>query len=81
MRCAGSVLAIADELAPAPDGKSNSVTVEDLGATEVTLRLHAWAHDPHARRELASDLRAAILRRLRDDGVLGAPREANGAAD
>jgi small-conductance mechanosensitive channel len=76
-----SVLAIGDELAAAPQGKSNSVTVEDLGATEVTLRLHAWAHDPHARREIASDLRAAILRRLRDDGVLGAPREANGAAD
>ena len=27
--------------------------------------------DPLRRRELASDLRAAILRRLRDDGVLG----------
>ncbi len=76
-----SVLAIGDELAAAPQGKSNSVTVEDLGATEVTLRLHAWAHDPHARREVASDLRAAILRRLRDDGVLGAPREANSTAD
>ena len=75
-----SVLAIADELAAAPEGKSNCVTVEDLGATEVALRLHAWAHDPHARRDLASDLRAAILRRLRADGVLGA-REASGAAD
>ena len=76
-----SVLDIAARLAPAPEGKSDSVTVEELGATEVTLRLHAWAHDPHARREVASDLRAAILRRLRDDGVLGAPREANGAVD
>jgi len=76
-----SVLAIADELAAAPDGKSNSVTVEDLGAADVTLRLHAWAHDPHARRDVASDLRAAILRRLSDDGVLGAAREASGAAD
>jgi len=76
-----SVLDIAERLAPAPDGKSDSVTVEELGATEVTLRLHAWAHDAHARREVASDLRAAILRRLRDDGVLGAPREASGAAD
>ncbi len=76
-----SVLAIADELAAAPDGKSNSVTVEDLGAADVTLRLHAWARDPHARRDVASDLRAAILRRLRDDGVLGAAREASGAAD
>ena len=76
-----SVLAIADELAAAPDGKGNSVTVEDLGAADVTLRLHAWAHDPHARRDVASDLRAAILRRLSDDGVLGAAREASGAAD
>ena len=76
-----SVLTIADELAAVPEGKSNSVTVEDLGATEVTLRLHAWAHDPHARRDLASDLRAAVLRRLRDDGVFGAAREASGAAD
>ena len=76
-----SVLAIADELAAAPDGESNSVTVEDLGATELTLRLHAWARDPHARRDVASDMRAAILRRLRDDGVLGAAREASGAAD
>jgi small-conductance mechanosensitive channel len=76
-----SVLDVADGLATAPVGKSNSVTVEDLGATGVALRLHAWAHDPHGRREVASDLRAAILRRLRDDGVLGAPREANGAAD
>jgi small-conductance mechanosensitive channel len=76
-----SVLAIADELAAAPDGESNSVTVEDLGATELTLRLHAWARDPHARRDVASDMRAAIVRRLRDDGVLGAAREASGAAD
>jgi len=77
----GSVLAIADGLAAAPDGKSNSVTVEELRATDVSLRLHAWAHDPHARRDVASDLRAAILRRLRDDGVLGAAREASSAAD
>ncbi len=76
-----SVLAIADELAATPDGKSNSVTVEDLGAADFTLRLHAWARDPHARRDVASDLRAAILRRLSDDGVLGAAREASGAAD
>jgi small-conductance mechanosensitive channel len=76
-----SALAIADELAAPPEGKSNSVTVEGLGAAEVTLRLHAWAHDPHARRDIASDLRAALLRRFRDDGVLGAAREASGAAD
>ena len=56
-------------------------TVEELGAADVTLRLHAWAHDPLTRRDLASDLRAAILRRLCDDGVLGNAREASGAAD
>jgi small-conductance mechanosensitive channel len=76
-----AVLAIADELATAPEGTSNSVTVEELRAADVTLRLHAWAHDPLERRNLASDLRAAILRRLRDDSVLGAAREASGAAD
>jgi len=76
-----AVLAIADKLAGAPDDKSNSVTVEELGAADVTLRLHAWAHDPLTRRDLASDLRAAILRRLCDDGVLGNAREASGAAD
>ena len=76
-----AVLAIADKLAGAPDDKSNSVTVEELGAADVTLRLHAWAHDPLTRRDLASDLRAAIIRRLCDDGVLGNAREASGAAD
>jgi small-conductance mechanosensitive channel len=76
-----AVLTIADERAAAPEGKSNSVTIEELGATIVALRLHAWAHDPLKRRELASDLRGAILRRLLDDGVLGAPQEASDAAD
>jgi small-conductance mechanosensitive channel len=76
-----AVLEIADELAPAPEHKHDSVTVEQLGTTDVSLRLHAWAHDPHARRDVASDLRAAILRRLRDDGVLGVAREASNAAD
>ena len=75
-----SVLAIADGLATPPQGKSNSVTVQELGADDVILRAHAWAVEPHSRRDLASDLRAAILRRLRADGVLGAAREANGAA-
>jgi small-conductance mechanosensitive channel len=74
-----SALAIADDLARAPEGRLNSVTVEGLGAADVTLRLHAWAHDPHARRDVASDLRAALLLRLRDDGVLGAAREASDA--
>jgi small-conductance mechanosensitive channel len=73
------VLAIAEELAPAPEGKTDSVTVEALGADSVSLRLHAWAHDPYARRDLASDLRAAILQRLLEDGILGSAGEATEA--
>ena len=76
-----AALEIAADLAPAPEGKSNSVTVEELGASDVGLRLHAWVHDPQARRDVTSDRRAAIVGRLRDDGVLGAAREASGAAD
>ena len=44
------------------------------------LRLHAWAADPLRRRELASDLRAALLRRLSDDGLIGG-EEAAGDGD
>ena len=73
------VLAIAEKRAPAPEGKTDSVTVEALGADTVSLRLHAWAHDPHARRDLASDLRAAVLQQLLDDGILGSAGEATEA--
>ena len=76
-----AVLGIADDLAAAPEGRANSVTVEALGTSDVTLRLHAWAHDPHARREVASDLRAALLCRLRDDGAYDVAREASGTGD
>jgi hypothetical protein len=38
----------------------------------VLLRLHAWAADPPRRRELAGDLRAALLRRLAGDDLIGA---------
>ena len=72
-----AVLAVADGLAAAPQGRQNLVTVEDLAATDVVLRLHAWVPDPHARRTTASDLRAAVLARLRADGVLGGAREAS----
>ena len=47
------------------------VEVADIGGGGVRLRLHAWAADPLRRRELASDLRAAMLRRLTGDGLLG----------
>jgi small-conductance mechanosensitive channel len=73
-----AVLAVGDELTETPEGRHNLVTVEELGAAGVSLRLHAWALDPHARREVASDLRAAVLARLLADGVLGRGREANG---
>ena len=73
-----SVLAVGDELAAPPEGRANLVTVEELGAGGVSLRLHAWAHEPTARRELASDLRAAVLARLVADGVLAGPRGASG---
>ncbi len=66
----------ADELAAAPEGKANAVLVEALAADEATLRVEAWATDPLRRRELASDLRAAILRRLRDDDLYARPDDA-----
>lgn len=65
------VLLVADQLAPAPQGTSNSVDVEALGAGEVTLRVNAWASEALGRRKLASDLRAAILARLVREGLLG----------
>jgi small-conductance mechanosensitive channel len=74
-----SVLEVAGRLTSPPEGKSNNVLIEDLGAREITVSLHAWAHDPFTRRDVASELRAAILQRLRADGVLGSGAEANTA--
>ncbi len=37
----------------------------------IRLRLHACCPDPLRRRELASDLRIALLSRLRGDGLIG----------
>ena len=68
---AEAMLEVGETLAPAPEGKQDNVEVADIGGGGVRLRLHAWAADPLRRRELASDLRAALLRRLRDDGLLG----------
>jgi len=70
-RVAQVMLEVGETLAPAPEGRHDSVEVADIGGGGVRLRLHAWAADPLRRRELASDLRAALLRRLRDDGLLG----------
>ncbi len=59
----------ADSLVAPPQGKRNAVTVEALAPDHVTLRVDAWVLDPLERRDTASDLRAAILRRLNDDGI------------
>ncbi len=61
----------ADSLGSPPDGRVNAVEVDHVDAREVTLRLLAWTDDATKRRALASDLRAALVARLRDDGVLG----------
>lgn len=68
---AQAMLEVGESLAPAPEGKKDSVEVADLSGGGVRLRLHAWAADPLKRREIASDLRAAMLRRLIGDGLLG----------
>jgi small-conductance mechanosensitive channel len=66
-----AMLEVGEELAPAPEDKKDYVEVADIGADNVRLRLHAWAADSLRRRELASDLRAAVLRRLVVDGLVG----------
>lgn len=66
----GAALEIADDLAPAPEGKANSVDVDDIRGEEIVLRVHAWAPDPLMRRDLASALRLALLHRLPSDGVV-----------
>ena len=70
-RIAQAMLEVGESLAPAPIGKEDSVEVADIAAGAVLLRLHAWAADPLRRHELASDLRAALLRRLTADGLIG----------
>ncbi|MGE5229722.1 MAG: mechanosensitive ion channel family protein [Deltaproteobacteria bacterium] len=70
-RIAQAMLEVGESLAPAPVGKQDSVEVADISGGGVTLRLHAWAADPLRGREVASDLRAALLRRLTGDGLLG----------
>ena len=75
-RISEAMLEVAEHLAPAPEGKQDSVEVADIGGGGVRLRLSAWVADPLRRREVASDLRAALLVRLTDDGLIGA-----GAAD
>jgi small-conductance mechanosensitive channel len=66
-----AMLEVGEQLAPPPEGKHDTVEVSDIGAGGVRIRLHAWAPDSLKRRDLASDLRAAVLRRLVGDGLLG----------
>jgi small-conductance mechanosensitive channel len=73
-----AVLAEVDALASPPEGRQNAVVVEALTPDHVTLRADAWAGDPLARRDLASDLRAAILRRLNDDGIYAGAADRDG---
>jgi small-conductance mechanosensitive channel len=77
-RIAEAMLEVGESLAPAPMGKQDSVEVADISGGGVTLRLHAWAADPMRRREIASDLRAALLRRLADDGLIGGEEAGGG---
>jgi small-conductance mechanosensitive channel len=77
-RVAQAMLEVGESLAPAPVGKEDFVEVADIGGDGVRLRLHAWAADPLRRRELASDLRAGLLRRLAADGLIGAKEAGDG---
>jgi small-conductance mechanosensitive channel len=70
-RVAQAMQEVGESIAPAPEGKKVSVEVADVSGGGVRLRLHAWAADPLKRREIASDLRAAMLSRLTGDGLLG----------
>lgn len=80
-RVRDTALAVTDELAPPPEGISNSVDVQELGASQVTLRVCSWAADPLTRRQLASDLRAALHRRLLHEDLLGAPSPGTAGRD
>ena len=77
-RIAQAMLEVGESLAPAPVGKEDSVEVADISGGGVLLRLHAWGADPLRRRELASDLRAALLRRLAGDGLIGGEEAGDG---
>jgi small-conductance mechanosensitive channel len=80
-RVRSAALSIADELAPPPDGCTNDVDVRDLSPEAVTLRVSAWSTEPIDRRRLASDLRTALHRKLRSDGLLGPIAPADGPAE
>jgi len=51
------------------------VELADVSGAGTLLRLHVWAADPLHRREIASDVRLALLRRLTVDGLVGAEED------
>jgi small-conductance mechanosensitive channel len=77
-RVAQAMLEVGESLAPAPEDKMDSVEVADISGGGVRIRLHAWAPDPLRRRELASDLRIAVLDRLRGDSLIGVEKADGG---
>jgi small-conductance mechanosensitive channel len=66
-----AILEVGEELAPAPQGREDSVEIADISGGDARLRLHAWVADPLQRRRIASDLRVAVLERLAADGLIG----------
>ncbi len=64
------LLALADAVAPPPEGCTNSVEVASLRLSSTALRLHAWAPNPKARTAVAGELRRQIQRRLREDRAI-----------
>lgn len=66
-----TALKMAERLAPAPEGGGNRAEVRDLGLSEVTLGMSAWAAEPLEQRRLAGDLRTAIVGWLIRDDLLG----------
>jgi len=66
---------VGETLAPAPAGTKAGVELADVSDAGTLLRLHVWAADPLHRREIASDVRLALLRRLTADGLVGAKED------
>ncbi len=76
-----AALKVADNVAPPPEGRSNTTDVYELGAQQVTIRVHAWAPEPLERRRIAGDLRAALHHWLLHDGLANAGPDEVRAAD
>ena len=66
-----AALETANSVAHPPEGAQNAVDLEDVSASEIRLRVCAWAAEPLGRRQLAGELRTALLARFLTDGILG----------